>query len=199
MAGIIRAAGRPLRWLARLLIRPNPLQRRSDRIERAIAALLSAAFLAAVAAAPVLGVHFYQAQRAGAARLRPATAVLTRPGPDDSYFMAAAGETTARWRAPDGRPISGVLTDVTAPAIQGAPAGAEVRVWLTPSGEPQAPPSEAAQVVFASVAIAIGAVFVAGLALVGIYWLCRLVLDRRRLAGWERAWTAISPRWTTRL
>lgn len=199
MAGITRAAGRPLRWLARLLIRPNPLRRSSDRIEGAIAALLSAGFLAVVAAAPVLGVHFYQAQRAGAARLRPATAVLTRAAPADSYFMAAAGETTARWRAPDGRPVAGVLTDVTAPAIQGAPAGAKVRVWLTPSGEPQAPPSAPAQVVFASVTIAIGAVFAAGLALLLIYWLCRLVLDRRRLAGWEHAWTAIGPRWTTRL
>jgi hypothetical protein len=30
------------------------------------------------------------------------------------------------------------------------------------------------------------------------YWLCRLVLDRRRLAGWESAWAKVGPRWTMR-
>jgi hypothetical protein len=30
------------------------------------------------------------------------------------------------------------------------------------------------------------------------YGLCRLVLDRRRLAAWESAWSLTGPRWTTR-
>jgi hypothetical protein len=31
------------------------------------------------------------------------------------------------------------------------------------------------------------------------YWLCRLVLDRRRLAVWASEWSMTGPRWTTRL
>jgi hypothetical protein len=38
----------------------------------------------------------------------------------------------------------------------------------------------------------------AGLALLLVYALCRLALDRRRLAAWESAWDRTGPRWTTR-
>jgi len=39
----------------------------------------------------------------------------------------------------------------------------------------------------------------AGVTLLVCYGLCRLVLDRRRLAAWESAWSLTGPRWTTRL
>ena len=32
----------------------------------------------------------------------------------------------------------------------------------------------------------------------GVYALCRVVLDRRRLAAWESAWNRTGPSWTTR-
>ena len=38
----------------------------------------------------------------------------------------------------------------------------------------------------------------AGVALLICYVLCRLALDRRRLAAWESAWSLTGPRWTTR-
>jgi amino acid transporter len=38
----------------------------------------------------------------------------------------------------------------------------------------------------------------AGITLLVCYGLCRLVLDRRRLAAWESAWSLTGPRWTTR-
>jgi hypothetical protein len=38
----------------------------------------------------------------------------------------------------------------------------------------------------------------AGIALLISYALCRLALDRRRLAAWESAWSLTGPRWTTR-
>jgi hypothetical protein len=49
-------------------------------------------------------------------------------------------------------------------------------------------------------ALAVGAVAagLAGLALLSVYALCRLALDRRRLAAWESAWDRTGPRWTTR-
>jgi len=46
----------------------------------------------------------------------------------------------------------------------------------------------------ASAAVAGGA----GMTVLVCYGLCRLVLDRRRLAAWESAWSLTGPRWTNR-
>ena len=45
-----------------------------------------------------------------------------------------------------------------------------------------------------------GAIAFPGAALVLFlcYLLCRMVLDRHRLARWESAWVTVGPRWTTR-
>lgn len=183
--------------LARLLVGRNRLRRRSDRLEGLIVVLLAAVFVAAVAAAPWFAGRLYQSQRGGAAGLHPATAVLTQNGPSDSYV--SLGEATARWRAPDGRAKKGMLTTATAPAITGAPAGARVPVWLTASGQPQLPPPSSVEVMLSSVVLAISALCGTAVALLICYWLCRLVLDRRRLVAWTSEWHVIGPRWTTRL
>ncbi len=192
-----RAPARTVR-LARLLIGPNGLRRPSDRLEGFLVILLAAAFLAVAAAAPYVGERFYQAQRADAARLHAATAVLTQAGPSNDY-VTTIGEAAARWRAPDGRQVKGVLSTATAPGISGAAAGTHVRVWLTGSGQPQAPPVSAAESVFSSVILAIGAMLGVAVALLICYWLGRLAIDRRRLAKWTSEWSLTGPRWTTRL
>lgn len=191
-----RAPARAVR-LARLLIGPNRLRRPSDRVEGLLAVLLAAAFLAAVAAAPSFGEHLYQSQRADAAQLHGATAVLTQSGPSDNY-VTGEGAANARWRAPDGRRQKGVLTTVIAPGIWGAAAGARVQVWLTDSGQPENPPVGAAQTMFTSVVLAISAVLGAAITLLICFWLGRLALDRRRLAAWTSEWSLTGPRWTTR-
>ena len=196
MAETVRAIGGPVQRLARLFIGRNKLRRPSDRIEGAVVVLLSAVFLAAVAAAPWLGVRFYQSQRADTAGLRPAVAVLTQAGPGNS-FLVDSGVAAARWRTPDGQRRSGILTTTTAPGIWGAPAGARVPVWLTESGRPGSPPSGAWEVGFASAMVAIGAACLGGIMLLVCYWLCRLALDRRRLAAWASEWSAAGPQWTT--
>jgi len=200
MAGRTRApATTPSRAvrLARLLIGPNRMRRFSDRAEGLLVMLLTAAFLAAVAAAPHICERLYQSQRADAAQLHPATAVLTQSGPSNSH-VTSMGDAAARWRAPDGRQQEGMLTTLTAPSISGAAAGARVQVWLTDSGQPQAPPVSAAQSMFSSVVFATGAVLGAAIGLLICYWLGRLALDRRRLAGWASEWSLTGPRWTTR-
>jgi hypothetical protein len=182
--------------LARLLLGPSTLRRPSDRLEGLIAVLLSAVLLAAIAAASCFAVRFYRSERADAARLHPATAVLTRNGPADNAI--SNGMVTARWRAPDGRPRSGTLTTALAPGITGARAGTRVPVWLTGSGQPQDPPARAAAAAITSVAVALSAVCGVALVLLLCYWLCRLVLDRRRYAAWASEWSTIGPKWTTR-
>ncbi len=191
--GATRRMSRLMRWLAGR----NALRRPVDRIEGAVLVALSAAFLLAVAVASILGTHTYESQRAASAGLRPAAAVLIQAGPFYGS-LAHPGQAEARWRGPGGSEQSGVLTTVTAPGITGAAAGARIPVWLDRSGQPVAPPDGQVTVIVNALAVAAAAVGGAGLALLISYALCRLALDRRRLAAWESAWSLTGPRWTTR-
>jgi hypothetical protein len=184
---------RLVRWLACR----NALRRPVDRIEGAVLVVLTAAFLVALAVASVLGAHTYQSQRAAAAGLRPAVAVLSQAGPLVYGSTARLGLAKARW--PDaGREQSGVLTTATAPGIIGPPPGARVPVWLDRSGQPAGPPGGQAGMIVNALAASAAVAAVAGITLLICYGLCRLVLDRRRLAAWESAWSLTGPRWTTR-
>jgi hypothetical protein len=172
------------------------LRRRSDRIEGVLLLVLVAAFGIAVAAASVLSTHIYHWQHAGTARLRPVVAVLARTGPIDN--LGGNEEAWARWRAPDGRQLSGTLTMVNAPGVWEATAGSQVRVWVTSTGELTAPPPSRTLMIFNAVLVGIWAACGAALALACCYWMCRRMLDWRRLAAWESAWALTGPRWTSR-
>ncbi len=191
--GTHRRMSRLVRWLAGR----NALRRPVDRIEGAVLVAFSAAFLVAIVVAPILGAHTYLSQRAASAGLRPAVAVLIQAGP---FYGSTAqlGRAEARWRGPAGGEQSGVLTTAITPGIIGATAGARIPVWLDRAGQPVAPPG--GQVTMIVNALAIGAAVAggAGIALLISYALCRLALDRRRLAAWESAWSLTGPRWTTR-
>ena len=195
----VKARGAPRRMsrLVRWLAGRNALRRPVDRIEGAVLVMLSAAFLVAVAVASILGAHTYQSQRAASVGLRPAVAVLIQAGPIYGS-LAQLGRAEARWRDPGGGEQSGMLTTVTTPGITGAVAGARIPVWLDRSGQPVAPPG--GQVAMIVNALAAGAAVAggAGMALLISYAMCRLALDRRRLAAWESAWSLTGPRWTTR-
>jgi hypothetical protein len=195
MPGEAPASARLLPRLARLLMSRNDMRRSTDRAESTVVIALSAAFLAAVIAASLLGAHVYQSQQSATARLRPAVAVLSQRGPRAN--SAGYGQARARWRAPDGRPRSGVLSTVTAPSLWGAAPGARVRVWVTISGEPSSPPPGQIVAIFDALGAVIWAAGGAGVALVLCYWVCRLMIDRRRLAAWESAWALTGPRWTS--
>jgi len=160
--------------------------------------VLSAAFLAAVAVGSVMGAHTYQSQDAASAGLRPVVAVLNQAGPLFRISMAQLGQADARWRDPGGSEQSGVLTTATAPDIAGAAAGARIPIWLDRSGQPAAPPVGKVAMVVNALAASAAVTGGAAMALLACYGLCRLVLDRRRLATWESAWSLTGPRWTTR-
>ena len=193
MRGPARRAGRPPRSLARRLLGRNDLRRPADRIETAVIVCLVAAFLTAVVAATCLAWHLYQSEHTAAAGLRPAVAVLSRPGP--AAMTAAA--VRARWRLPNGTERSGTLTTVAAPAIYHAPAGTSVQIWLDRSGQPAAPPSSPGDMIFSALIAGITAMAGAAVVLTLCYTFCRTILDRHRLAGWESAWATVGPRWTS--
>jgi hypothetical protein len=194
---ITNVKARRVSRLARLLTGRNALRRPVDRIEGVVLVALSAAFLASVAFACILGAHTYQSQRAATVGLHPAAAVLLQDGPPVGG-LGRVGQAEAQWFDPGGGRQSGELTTATAPDIAGAAAGARISVWLNRSGQPAAPPAD--QSVMIIYALVAGAVVVglAWLALLLVYALCRLALDRQRLAAWESAWDRTGPRWTTR-
>ena len=191
--GTTRRMSRLVRWLAGR----NALRRPVDRIEGAVLVTLSAAFLVAVAVASILGTHTYESQRAASAGLRPVAAVLSQAGPLYGS-MSQPGRAEARWSAPGGGEQSGVLSTVTAPGITGATAGTRIPVWLDRSGQPAVPPGGQVAMIVNALALAFAAVGGASMVLLICYALCRLALDRRRLAAWESAWSLTGPRWTTR-
>jgi hypothetical protein len=117
-------AARPGAWRGGSTGR-NELRRAADRIETAVIILLAAAFPAAAVAAACLAGHLCQSEHMAAARLRPAMAVLSQPGPATTTPAGTAG---ASWRRPNGTQRSATLTTVTAPAIYQAPAGTTVQI-----------------------------------------------------------------------
>jgi hypothetical protein len=181
--------------LGRLFLGRNKLRRPCDRIEGAIVAVLLAAFLGAFVWAAGMAGHLYQSERAAAARLRPATAVLSQPGPVAGGQATAAAAT---WRLPDGAERSGTLTTATVPAIYDAPAGTSVQVWLDHAGHPLAPPLSWSGVIVTASLESFAVIAAAAAVLFLCYFLCRVVLDRHRAAGWDSAWAAVGPRWTRR-
>ena len=86
----------------------------------------------------------------------------------------------------------------TASAIYNAPAGTSVRVWLDRSGKPEAPPPSSDGMILTALVAGITATAGAAAVLILCYLLCRIVLDRHRLARWESAWAAVGPQWTSR-
>ena len=183
--------------LARLLTGRNALIRPVDRIEGAVLVASYAAFGVAVVIACIFGTHTYLVQRAATAGVRPAAAVLLQDGPS-ADSMGRVGQAKARWFVPGSGEQSGVLTTETAPDIAGAAAGARITVWLNRSGQLTGPPAdEAVMIIYSLVAGAMVAAL-AGMALLVVYALCRVALDRRRLAAWESAWNRTGPKWGTR-
>jgi hypothetical protein len=180
-----------------LLTGRNPLRRPVDRIEGVVLVALSAAFLAAVAFACIVGIHTYHTQRAATAGLRPAAAVLLQDGPTADR-LGRIGQTEARWFLPGGGEQSGVLTTATAPEIAGAAAGDRISVWLNRSGQPVASPADQTVIIIYALTAGLVVAALAGLALLLAYTLCRRILDRRRLVAWESAWNRTGPTWTTR-
>ena len=192
-----RADGLPLRIL-RMFLRKNELRRSWDRIEGVIVAVLTAAFIAAVVVAVLLGVHTYRSEQATAASLRPAVAVLSWPGAVTETPILHQATAMATWRLSDGTARTGLLTTDVVPGIYGQPAGASVPLWLGRSGNPAPPPQGTAGMAVGATMAALAVVVAAATVLAVCYRLCQRVLDRRRLANWSSAWAVTGPRWTSR-
>ena len=193
------------RWTASLArklgLDRNPLRRSADRAEAWIRIALVLAFLigAPLAAwgagswAKSVAPTAAHLQLAGEHRV-PATLLRSVPGDSDQWFTVRFAWVKARFTVPGGP----VRTDfVQAPV--GSRAGSTVPVWLDRSGRSTAPPLPPSQVrgwVLMMTVLAPAALALLLLAMMGILG---HILDRRRVASWGQAWSAIGPQWTRRL
>jgi hypothetical protein len=176
----------------------NPMRRGADLMAAWLAPAALAVFLVLgplVAVGAIAAAHAGNgaATRAGR-QLHPVPAVLLRSVPGPMFTDGGANSwltwTPARWTA-GGQAHAGLI-----PAVSGTSAGATVPVWLDRSGHVRTPPLTPAQagnrvVIAAAAALAVLAMVVAGLGLLG-----RSVLDRRRIAAWEAEWRQVAPRWS---
>jgi hypothetical protein len=197
MSGIGRRARRAAR---RLGLDGNPLRRRTDRIATWLAAQFLVVVLIGVPLSGVLA--FTWAGRAGAAELRAerswreVPAVLLRSVPVPGSLAGGVfgySWVPARWTAPDGRARVGNI-----PVAVGLAAGRTVPMWVDATGTPtDVPLTHRAVLARAATAATVAAL----LLLIVLFCLAavgRWLLDRRRLADWELAWSIVGPQWTKR-
>lgn len=179
----------------------NPLRRPSDRAETAVLAVLVIAFLAAApfvaqASAGWALARAQEAQTAQEASWHQVPALVLKA---ESRVQGGGGyaalqvQALARWKAPDGKVVTGDI-----PVPPGTAIGSTVRVWTTSDGQLTDAPLRDSQVTgTAGFASALGVTTLAVL-LVIAGALARHVLDKRRMAAWDAEWRATGPRWTTR-
>ncbi|WP_314412934.1 Rv1733c family protein [Streptomyces kroppenstedtii] len=169
---------------------PNPLRRRSDRIE---AWTLLTVWLLALLAGTLAGLWATRSVELGLAReraeWRPVTALLTERAPG----TASGSERVwaeVRWSVADGRAHRGQTR-----VEPGSAAGAPVTVWTDPQGRMVTrPPTEAQASLRAGL---IGILVGTSAALVPLAG-GRLVserLQRRRLEQWDTEWERVGPQW----
>lgn len=176
----------------------NPLRRLTDRIETTVLAVLVIVFLAGtpfVALAAGAWVHgvAHRAQVSQQASRFQVPAVVLTAGVPNAAGKELANQAQARWRAPDGREVTGEV-----PVTADTPVGATIQVWTDRSGNVTSAPlldsQVAEQAVLGEALGVVGSACV--LTLTGA--LALRALNKRRMADWDADWQVTGPRWTTR-
>ncbi len=177
----------------------NPLRRAADRAEAALVGLIAVAFLAGSPAAAFAAWHWAYAAGKHVERLERADrhkvpAVLLQRVPVPSYtpYGAVTPPVRARWTAPDGTRMTGLVN-----AVAGG-AGTKITLWTDESGHPVSAPLPQGQVVHQAALGAAAGPVVLGVVLFIAWALARGALNRRRLAAWDADWRATGPIWTSR-
>jgi hypothetical protein len=189
MPGLV---SRVVRWLG---LDGNPLRRRTDKIAAWLAVLVVAVFVvgAPVAARAAVGMvsRVAAAEEQAARSWRQVPAVVWKAAPAPTVW--GASWVPARWTAPGGKARAGRI-----PVGVAVAAGQRVRLWVDAAGTPTGPPPSRGLVALDEVSAAVVAVLAWGIVLLCLVCAGWLVLDRRRLAGWEAAWAEAGPQWTKR-
>jgi hypothetical protein len=194
------------RWVAALARRmgmdANPLRRGCDRAEAwlrlgLVLVFLIASPLAAFGLGHLTNDASVRAARAEAANEHQVAAVLlhrvSHNSNDPLYSTSELAWAQARWTAPDGRRRVGEV-----PAAVGSRAGRQVPIWVNNAGQLVYPPIGQGQIASRVIAVVALTPAILAVILLGVGWLIRRLLDRRRIAGWATEWSAVEPLWTKR-
>jgi hypothetical protein len=194
------------RWVAALARRmgmdANPLRRGCDRAEAwlrlgLVLVFLIASPLAAFGLGHLTNDASVRAARAEAANEHQVAAVLlhrvSHNSNDPLYSTSELAWAQARWTAPDGRRRVGEV-----PAAVGSRAGRQVPIWVDNAGQLVYPPIGQGQIASRVIAVVALTPAILAVILLGVGWLIRRLLDRRRLADWATEWSAVEPLWTKR-
>ena len=194
------------RWVAALARRmgmdANPLRRGCDRAEAwlrlgLVLVFLIASPLAAFGLGHLTNDASVRAARAEAANEHQVPAVLlhrvSHNSNDPLYSTSELAWAQAKWTAPDGRRRVGEV-----PAAVGSRAGRQVPIWVDDAGQLVYPPIGQGQIASRVIAVVALTPAILAIILLGVGWLIRRLLDRRRLADWATEWSAVEPLWTKR-
>ncbi|WP_433192363.1 Rv1733c family protein [Nocardia sp. CA-107356] len=170
----------------------NPMRRREDRLQLAVAAVLTVLFLIT---APLLsmavGSRVYQTEdrlaRAQAAQLHQVDATVLEVGKAPLY----APITPARVQWKDELGVAHTSDYQSTGVVK---VGATVKIWLDGSGKVTEPPSST-RALSKALLITTGLVFAIGVCFGCGYALLRHGLDRRRARLWEAEWATVERMW----
>lgn len=171
----------------------NDLRRRIDRLQWALATMLTVIFLvSAPPTAKVVADHVYHSgtrvERQEAATRHQVEATVVHDGQAGS----APGGTTQpatvrmRWAAPDGSPRVG---DVPTRGI--SVTGARQHIWINDAGNATAPPRRHIKTISNAVYAAGGTVAAIALLLLVPYAVLRRYCDHRRYELWDSEWAHV--------
>lgn len=173
----------------------SPLARSVDRAEAAVTWALLATWVLALPILILVGTWQWHTltERSvdRAAAVVAVDAVLTGDpaiDPIAERSVVAGADAPAFWSAPSGTVVHG-LVDVP----PGAKTGDSVRVWVDSTGQVTMPPITTSDLAVESVLITTGGWIGLGLALLGVWWLVRRSLDRRRGLAWAQEWAEVGP------
>lgn len=192
--GRLKRLGRWL-WMGR-----SPLRRRTDRIEAWITALLLAVFLVGAPAAWVTAGRWVRHQgrleQLAQQSWHRVPAVLLETAPRLPNFDLRTSwniqvMALARWSVPGGRHLAGQV-----PATPGARAGTTVPVWVNSSGRLTGTPLLRGELIKRELGAETFAPLALAVLLLCVALVVRLLMNRRRLAGWETNWAFVGPKWT---
>jgi hypothetical protein len=176
--------------------------RRTDRIQKATAWLLSALFLLALMGAVRSGVLHHAAAleqgRHDAAALSRVEAVLLAPVPPGTAGVQAGHPPVAAVpaRYVDARGVPHVVPVTVRAQLS---AGARAPVWVDRDGLVTPAPASGSSALVTAVVIGSTIAMWAGAALAVAWIALRHVLYRVNAAGWAREWERLEPEWRARI
>jgi hypothetical protein len=174
-------------------------RRATDRVEDAVAWLLTVAALLVLVFAVLSGMaaHGRHVERA---KFESRTSVQARAvlREDARLLVAEHGErlpvqALARWTDGSGVEHTGDIL-----VSKAAAAGSEVEVWLGADGEVSAPPLDLGNAAIAGIVTAVVQLLAGGALLIATWHGVRRLTAACNARRWEREWARVGPEWSSR-